>query len=79
MSVDSDSVLNPPPSVKPPPGPVDAIEAALNDESNYLSAEEWFSEIQDDGIELTGLVLNPPWGGTKKGCFFKNMISPPKN
>ena len=24
-------------------------------------------------------MLNPPWGGSKKGCFLKNMISPPKN
>ena len=56
MSVDSDSVLNPPGPVEPPPGPVDSvdpIEAALNDESNYLPAEEWFSNIQDDGTELT--------------------------
>ena len=56
MSVDSDSVLNPPPPVEPPPGPVDSvnpIQAALKHESNYLPAEEWFSDIQDDGIELT--------------------------
>ena len=60
MSVDSHSVLNPPPPVEPPPGPVDSvdpIEAALNDESNYLPAEEWFSNIQDDGTKLTQLEM----------------------
>ena len=53
MSVESDSVLNSPNPVDPPPGPVDPIEAAPNDESNYLLAEDWFSDIQDDGIKLT--------------------------
>ena len=27
---------------------------------------------------LTALVLNPPYGGSKKGAFLKNTISPPK-
>ena len=37
--------------------PVDPIEAALNDESNYLPADEWFLELQDDGIDLTEAEL----------------------
>ena len=37
MSVESDSVLNPPRQVDPPPVPVDPIEAALNDESTLQS------------------------------------------
>ena len=40
MNVESDSVSNPPSPVDHPPGPVDPIEAALNDESNYLLAED---------------------------------------
>ena len=54
--VESDSVVNPPCPVDPPPRPVDPIKAtlnALNDESNYLLAENWFSVIQDGGIKLT--------------------------
>ena len=33
--------------------PVDPIEATLNDKSNYLPADKWFLELQDDGIDLT--------------------------
>ena len=33
--------------------PVDPIEAALNDKSNYLLADKWFLELQDDSIDLT--------------------------
>ena len=27
---------------------------------------------------LTGMVLDPPWGGSKKGCFFKIRFLPQK-
>ena len=56
MSVESNSVLNPSGPVDLPSGPVnsvDLIKAALHDESNYLPAEDWFSDIQDNSIELT--------------------------
>ena len=60
MNVESNSVLDPLCSVDPLPGPVDSVDpikAVLNDESNYLSAEDWFSDIQDDGIELTSVEV----------------------
>ena len=67
MSVESDSSgLTPLGPVDPPSGPVDPIEAALTDESNYLTAEDWFSEIQDDGIDLTTSEVETWRGNPKK-------------
>ena len=60
MNVESYFVLNPPCPVDSSPGPVDSVDAiktTLNDESNYLSAEHQFSDIQDDGIKLTSVEV----------------------
>ena len=37
-----------------------------------------YSKFVADKKALTGMVLNPLPSGSKKGCLFKDMISPPK-